>query len=211
MKGNVKEEALLIEFPENIPEMEEIEQQPENSENQIESAPSAKNNTTNAASNQMASENTTSSPDKFFDDLYRQEMEAAQKLRSDVNSQLSKEVVGLDDIKMPVQTTEGMDRDSIKNEIFVGESNIVYYLENRYHLSLPIPVYLSQGGGKVIVDIVVDRQGKVIEASPRENTKIRDKQIFTYAQAAASRTVFNPLETAPNKQHGTIHYTFIAQ
>ena len=79
----------------------------------------------------------------------------------------------MDDIKMPVETTEGMNPDSIKNIIYTGESNIVYYLENRYHLSLPIPVYLTQGGGKIIIEIVVDRQGKVIQATPKPGQKPR--------------------------------------
>jgi hypothetical protein len=104
-----------------------------------------------------------------------------------------------------------MEPDSIKNIIYVGESNIVYYLKNRYHLSLPIPVYLSQGGGKVIVDIVVNQQGRVVEAIPQKNKNIREEQTFLYAKAAALRTVFNSDPTAPKSQKGSIHYTFIAQ
>jgi hypothetical protein len=112
---------------------------------------------------------------------------------------------------MPVQTTEGMNPDSIKNVIYTGESNIVYYLENRYHVRLPIPVYLAQGGGLVVVDIAVNRQGQVIQAEPRSNPAIRDEQIYLYAKAAASRTIFNTDPSAPESQKGTIHYTFIAQ
>jgi hypothetical protein len=62
---------------------------------------------------------------------------------SDVNNQLqSKEKVtknNWEDIKMPVQSTEGMNPDSISNTIYTGESNIVYYLENRYHRRLSHP------------------------------------------------------------------------
>ncbi len=159
----------------------------------------------------MASTNTTTSAEEFFDDEYLKEIEAAKRLSSDVSNQLSKEIVDINDIKMPVETTEGMEPDSIKNVIYVGESNIVYYLENRYHISLPIPVYLSQGGGKVIVDIVVNQQGRVVSAVPRKNIKIREEQTFFYAKAAALRTVFNSEPTAPKAQKGTIHYTFIAQ
>ncbi|NLB91993.1 MAG: hypothetical protein GX792_01080, partial [Bacteroidales bacterium] len=83
--------------------------------------------------------------------------------------------------------------------------------ENRYHLRLPIPVYLAQSGGVVIVDITVDRNGRVTQANPRSNPYIRDELIYIYAKAAASRTVFNADQNAPNPQKGTIHYTFIAQ
>jgi hypothetical protein len=104
-------------------------------------------------------------------------VEAAKQLVSNVNKNLAKETVDLSDIEMPVETTEGMDRDSIKNVIYAGESNIVYYLENRYHLRLPVPVYLSQGGGTIIVDIVVNRQGEVIEAEPSAGAPKRNNPI----------------------------------
>ena len=209
IKGNAKEELILIEFPE-LPAEPEIEEQVEE---QVESAadiPSA-NQQSNIASNRTATENTTTSTDDFFDNDYMQEIEAAKQLRSSVNNNLSKETVDMSEIEMPVETTEGMDRDSIKNIIYAGESNIKYYLTNRYHVSLPVPVYLAQGGGTVIVDIKVDQQGRVVEAVARQNRSVRDKQIFLYAQEAASRTRFNADSGAPSIQEGTIHYTFIAQ
>ena len=211
IKGNVKEESILVEFPEEMlePEIAEPETQEENTDQ-----PNSEQNTntrTNIASNRSATENTTTSTDEFFDDDYLKEVEAAKQLVSNVNKNLAKETVDLSDIKMPVETTEGMDRDSIKNIIYAGESNIVYYLENRYHISLPVPVYLSQGGGTVIVDIVVNRQGRVVDAEPRDDNSIRDKQLFAYAKEAASRTVFNSDNSAPARQKGTIQYTFVAQ
>ncbi len=212
MKGSTKEEALLIEFPDILPELEDqIKEQEPESLDEVPINNSESSNRTNAASNQLASTNTTTSAEEFFDDEYLKEIEAAKQLSSNVSNQLSKEIVDINDIKMPVETTEGMESDSIKNVIYVGESNIVYYLENRYHISLPIPVYLSQGGGKVVVDIIVNRQGRVTEAVPRRNTRIREEQTFFYAKAAALRTVFNSEPTAPKAQKGTIHYTFIAQ
>jgi hypothetical protein len=211
MKGNVKEEELLIEFPEellNEPELpeEEMQQQEETTPNDPSSALSEpQNRRTNMASKQIMES------EEFFDEEYTKEVEAARQLSQNVSKNLSKETVDLDDIEMPVETTEGMDPDSVKNVIYAGESNITYYLENRYHLRLPVPVYLAQGGGKIIVDIVVNRQGGVIEAEPRKNSSVRDEQIFLYAKAAALRTVFNADAQAPELQRGTIHYTFIAQ
>jgi hypothetical protein len=211
IKGNAKEEELIIEFPDILLEAEE----PEVQEEAIDDAPDMNTESspglTNVASNRTATEQTTSSVDDFFDDEYLKEIEAAKNLVSDVNKQISKEITDLDDIKMPVETTEGMEPDSIKNVIYTGESNIVYYLENRYHLSLPIPVYLAQGGGKVIVDIVVNQQGNVIEAISRRSNLIRDQQIYLYAETAARRTIFNEDISAPPAQTGSIHYTFIAQ
>ena len=211
MKGNLKEEELLIEFPDLPPEeeltAEEIVKQESDPLPNEASSPlsETQNSRTNVASNRLAQN------DEFFDEDYLREVQAARDLVSDVNKQLSKEKVNLEDIKMPVETTEGMDPETIKNEIYSGESNIVYYLENRYHLQLPIPVYLAQDGGQVVVDIVVNRKGKVIQAEPRTNPAIRNDQIYLYAKAAASRTVFNADPDAPDPQRGTIHYTFVAQ
>ncbi len=210
-KGTILEEALLIEFPDLLPEPEQIESDPD----QQESAPAPNEASANMAEIQnrrtTIASNRLAQTDKFFDEDYLREVEAAKQLVANVNEQLAKETVNFDDIRMPVQSTEGMDPDSIENIIYTGESNIVYYLENRYHLRLPIPVYLAQGGGLVIVDIAVNRLGKVVQAEPRANPAIRDHQIYLYAKAAASRTVFNADPIAPEPQHGTIHYTFIPQ
>lgn len=206
MKGNIKEEPILIEFP-DLPDIEEEQDiQPEN-QNNVDGA-----SITNVASNRLSkSIESTVSTEKFFDNEFQKELSDAKKMVSDVNSQLAKEKISIDKIKMPVQTTEGMNPDSIKNVIFTGESNIVYYLDNRYHTSLPIPVYLSQRGGIIIVDIQVDRAGNVIKATPRNNNQVRDEMIMIYAQTAAERTKFNADPSAPAQQRGTIQYTFIAQ
>lgn len=211
MKGNIKEEPLLIEFPDILPEKEDKVTEKEMTEDLASPDNKTGNNLTNAASNKLAVKNITSSSEKFFDDDFIKEVNDAKKLVSTVNNQLSKEKVNYSDIKMPVETTEGMNPDSIKNVIYTGESNIVYYLENRHHKSLPIPLYLAQGGGKIIIEIIVDREGKVIQAIPKAGQKIRDEQIIHYAQMAASGTVFNADSKAPQKQRGTIHYNFIAQ
>lgn len=212
LKRAVQEEALLIEFPDLPALPPEI---PDESDDQPEDTP-APNEASAALSRQESNQsnrpsNRLARQEEFFDNDYLREVEAARQLVANVNNQLSKETVKLEDIEMPVQSTEGMDPETIKNVIYTGKSNIVYYLENRYHLRLPIPVYLAQGGGVVVVDIAVNRQGKVIEATPRNNPAIRDEQIFLYAKAAAIRTLFNEAPEAPNPQRGTIHYTFVQQ
>jgi hypothetical protein len=209
MKGNIKEEPLVIEFPDILPEQEKT---PEEKEQQDATQDNENvNNLTNVASNRLSSQKNATSTKKFFDEDYLKEVNDAKNLVSNVNSQLAKEKIKIDDIKMPVETTEGIDPDSIKNVIYTGESNIVYYLENRYHTSLPIPIYLAKGGGKIIIEIVVDRQGQVLQANPSLGQKVRDEQLIMYAQAAALKTLFNHDPNAPAKQKGTIHYNFVAQ
>jgi len=210
MKGNIQEEEIFIEFPELLPEPEPIEEIEEQEGEPLPNDPSSqlamdKSNRTNIASKQLMES------EEFFDEDYTKEVEAARRLVSDVNNQLSKKIVDIDDIEMPVETTENMHPDSIKNVIYTGESNIVYYLKDRYHISLPVPVYLAQGGGRVVVDIAVNRNGAVTFAEPRNNPSIRDDQVYLYAKTAASRTLFNEDPNAPEIQRGTIHYTFMAQ
>ena len=113
IKGNVKEEAIVIEFPDIVPEPEVVEEEMDSQEqNQADNRNENINDRSNLASNQTARENTTKSADEFFDDDYLKELEAAKRLVSDVNENLSKEIVDLSDIKMPVETTEG-DRKSV--------------------------------------------------------------------------------------------------
>ena len=112
---------------------------------------------------------------------------------------------------MPVASSEGMTPEEAKRSNFKGKSNIRYQLGNRYHLQLPIPVYLAQGGGEVVVDIVVDRNGEVLSAAPREVAKLNDPTILAYAKQAAEKTIFNPDNSAPEKERGTITYRFVAQ
>lgn len=210
MKGKAKEEAILIEFPDIAPLEEEISEDKESNENSNEENVS-RSDVSNLASNRLASQQSTSSVEEFLDAEYLKEIEEARKLVSDVNNQLSKEVVDIEDIKMPVRNTEGLDTDSIKNISYTGDSNIEYFLEDRFVISLPVPVYLSQSGGKVIVDIEVNRDGRVTVANPQKSNEIRNEQIYNYARAAALNTIFNADRNAPQSQKGSIHYTFISQ
>jgi len=213
IKGTVQEEAILIDFTtEEIVEPEPGKTLEEEVERKADAA------STNVASNESAVEATTSAPaksrafqDEFFDDEYLKELESAQNLVNEVSNQLAKKIIDLDDIEMPEDVTEGMDPDSISNVIFKGESNIRYNLANRHHLRLPIPVYLAQSGGEVVVDIWVDRRGRVVNAEPRIHGAISDGMLYAYAKKAAENTFFNADRSAPAEQKGTITYLFIAQ
>jgi TonB family protein len=209
LKREMVEEAIFIEIPiEMLKEDPVIEEADYEQVQQMTSVPSSRSNLPSAGGNlpQQAARR-----ESFFDESYQQEIDNAKRLVSDVNQQLSKEIPDLSKIKMPEQVTDGMEPDSIKNIIYTGDSNIEYILDNRYHLRLPIPIYLTKGGGTVIVDIAVNRQGRVVSANSRRNSSITDEQIYLYATEAAKRTQFNADNTASNPQHGTIRYTFVAQ
>ena len=145
------------------------------------------------------------------DEELTKEINAAKALASDVNNQLSKKIPDIKDFKMPEKTTKGMNPKSISNTIYSGKSNIHYLLKNRYHVRLPIPVYLARGGGIITVDIWVEPNGNVIRAEVRENDGIQDEMLPAYARQAALNTVFNDDPQSPASQHGTITYTFVPQ
>jgi len=209
------EDDILLEFPVEeikIPEPEkEKELQPETSNPmQQGSNQMLSNRGVNDASKDAAKASSRSN-DPFFDKAYNKEIEAAKQLVSDVNKTLAKKIPKIGDIRMPEDNTEGKTREEVKQSNFKGKSNIHYFLENRYHSRLPIPVYLAEGGGEVIVDIIVARDGRVLSADPRPNPKITDLAILAYAKQAAEKTWFNNDASAPEKQKGTITYQFVAQ
>ena len=149
--------------------------------------------------------------DKFFDAGYKHDIEEAQKMVDNVNKQLSKKAPPTKTFAMPEAVTEGQNPDSIKNTIYSGKSNIHYFLENRFHVRLPIPVFLAKGGGLITVDIQVNRTGEVIKAQARPSGNLTDPMLPEYATQAAERTVFNSDSKAPAVQRGTITYRFVAQ
>lgn len=193
-----------------LPEPEKDKgQQPENG-----SAPPQTSGSGPLASNRAVNEAAKLSSvtnDPFFDKAYNNEIAAAKKLVNDVNRTLSQKIPEIGDINMPEDNAEGKTREEVKQSDFKGKSNIHYFLQNRYHSKLPIPVYLAEGGGDVIVDIVVGRDGRVLSANPRSNPKIADLTILAYAKQAAEKTWFNEDSSAPEKQQGTITYRFVAQ
>ena len=75
--------------------------------------------------------------------------------------------------------------------------------------SLPVPSFTRGDGGKVVVKIVVNQDGKVIKAIPgAPGTTLNDSEIWASAKKAAMGAHFNVSRTAPEAQEGTITYIF---
>lgn len=74
------------------------------------------------------------------------------------------------------------------------------YLEN--------PAYLCEGGGEVVVEITVARDGKVTGARIARGG---DDCLCEAALSAARASLFNIDESAPARHRGTITYIFIPQ
>ncbi len=93
-------------------------------------------------------------------------------------------------------------------------TNITYFLKNRTEGVIGIinPIYVCQGGGKVVVNITVNRFGEVTAARINtDKTETKDKCLHNAAEQAALTSTFNEDMQATEKQFGTITYNFIGQ
>jgi hypothetical protein len=101
--------------------------------------------------------------------------------------------------------------DYVPNIIRKENTTVSYFLENRWHRYLYIPTYKCQGGGTVIIDIVINQSGRVISATIAENRSTHDQCLLEEAYHSATTAVFNSDSKSPAKQVGTITYVFLAQ
>lgn len=69
------------------------------------------------------------------------------------------------------------------------------------------PTYNVNADGRVVVDIIVDPKGNVVEATIGKGTTATNATLHREALSAARKTKFNPVSTLGN-QKGTITYMF---
>lgn len=75
--------------------------------------------------------------------------------------------------------------------------------------NLPNPKYDYQDEGVVVVDIWVDRQGKVVRAEPgKKGSTTINEYFLRVAREAALEAQFDPDPNAPERQIGSITYNF---
>lgn len=95
---------------------------------------------------------------------------------------------------------------------YKGPTRIFYDLAGRNHLYLPIPIYLCQGSGKVMLTIEVNQQGDVTKAQiVLSESTTTDQCLIETAVNTALLSRFNPDYKSPKIQNGTLTYIFVAQ
>lgn len=99
----------------------------------------------------------------------------------------------------------------VPNVIRKDNTTVSYFLEGRWHTYLYIPTYKCQGGGTVILDIVISQSGKVVSAIIAENKSTSDPCLREEAYRSALSASFNSDNKSPVKQLGTISYIFLPQ
>lgn len=81
----------------------------------------------------------------------------------------------------------------------------------RHAVHLPVPSYKCPGGGTVVVDIVVSRNGDVLSAGIDKSRSSADNCMTQAALEMARRSRFNVDSKAPGRHSGTITYVFVPQ
>lgn len=91
----------------------------------------------------------------------------------------------------------------------LGNKGVSYSLNGRSSTSIPKPQYNLQESGKVVVEITVDKTGKVVSARPgMPGSTTSNATLFEAAKKAALKAKFNSDSNAPAYQQGTITYHF---
>lgn len=92
-----------------------------------------------------------------------------------------------------------------------GKGNATQFsLAGRSLMSSPTIKDNSQEEGKVVVDIIVDKYGKVLRATPgARGSTTTNSQLYKKAKDAAMQTKFNANPDAAEEQKGTMTFIFI--
>jgi colicin import membrane protein len=94
----------------------------------------------------------------------------------------------------------------------LGGSGITPNLSGRSPIYLKKPEFNIQKEGIVVVEISVDRNGKVISATPgAKGSTLVDNTLYAAAKKAALESAFNVKSNATERQVGTISYHFKLQ
>lgn len=94
---------------------------------------------------------------------------------------------------------------------YSGPTRISYFLENRDRIKIPVPSFMCETSGTVVVNIEVNQQGYVVNASISSKSTTDNECLLREALIAARKSVFNSSAIARNKQNGYITFEFEAQ
>lgn len=91
-----------------------------------------------------------------------------------------------------------------------SKSTISYSLTNRTKVHIPIPIYLCEVDGKIIVNITVNNQGSVIDAYVNTSSNSTNECLIEHALDYAKKSQFSS-DASKKSQIGTITFYFIGK
>jgi TonB family protein len=204
----------IIEFVEDVPSVEEVERlkrQRDKLQEDIDRRMAAMQKVQNLQSND-ASESAASSSTSYDSDM----QQMMDKVASDMATNRGEYESGMRDVEgigrgSGSGGSEGTGESGERGK-FSGAVTVAYSFEDpvRHHRDLYVPAYKTKGGGIVVVDVWLDRNGTVTSARIQSST---NSELNAQALAAArhKRTLFKIDGSAPASHRGTITYTFVAQ
>lgn len=218
----IKPIEYIIEFVDEEPTLEDIErakQERDRLQAEIDQRLAAAQRVQNLQSNDAAEEG--GSPQEMKYDSETQQM--MDKVASDMATNRGEYESGMRKVegigKGGTGSGSGGNKGDGKDSKFSGAVTVAYDIHygaggktvaRHARGRLYAPAYKAKGGGQVIVEVKIDRDGKVISAVVRSST---NSELNSYALSAARNvgTHFNIDPNAPNPNYGTITYTFVAQ
>lgn len=207
----------FVEFVEEVPseaEVAELKRKRDELQAEIDRRLQEVQNVKNLQSNDAAE--TSGSKSQLGHDAKTQEL--MDKIASDMQTNRNDYESGMREVADIGKGGEGEGEGSGDNKgdgdkgKFSGAVTVAYNFADpvRHHRDLYIPAYKTKGGGVVVVDVWLDRNGTVTSARIQSST---NSELNAQALAAARhrRTLFRIDGTAPESHRGTITYTFVAQ
>lgn len=212
--GKTKEESLLTQNTEEAPEVKKVD--PEAEKKKLE-----KIETDNKLREQRRQENIL----KAQEETERKRIEAEQQRQTDImnrtkNALANSKNAGTSSTSEGIAGgpgNQGVPTGSINSKVRgpgggtgTSGNGISYNLQGRGFQTLPPPKYDYQGEGRVVVEVSVDRQGKVVQAvAGTKGSTTLDDYLLKVAKDAAMQARFEVKQDAPAIQKGTITYNFI--
>lgn len=192
---DIHKEAIVIEFDEEIYKtLEQLMQEEKFQNSDVE--PLSRQDLKNIAVNTTNEIHEDISTEKYIEQL-KEELNIKE-----LNQQLERTV---DD---PVLASEEKnDKEELR---YSGPTRIEYSLKGRTDRFIHVPVYKCQRGGKVVVNIVVNKEGEVINTSVAYSST-KEICIIEAALRSARVSLFNIDLNAIPKQKGSISYEFVSQ
>jgi len=206
------EEQLLTQNNEEAPEVKKVD--PEAEKKRLEKI---------EADRKVREQAEAERKKKELEEIERKRIEAEQKRQADIKNRTRNALANSKNTGTTSTSegeaggtgNQGVPTGSVDSKIRgdgsgLGTKGISYALEGRGFQLLPPPRYDYQGEGRVVVDVSVDRSGKVTQATPgTKGSTTLDEYLLKVAKEAALKARFDPKSDAPPTQKGTITYNFI--
>ncbi len=212
--GTEQQASIYIDFQDEQPRPETPEEREERLQQELQEDFS---DIRNRISNENAESGENQLNEQLRDDrgtdageIYDEAEEVQRRIRANREAYeqgLSEEQAILNGRKTKTDKTQNRDV-KIKGRVTVSFSLINPV---RTSVKLVVPAYRCEGGGEVIVNITVNRNGRVIAASIDRTSSTTDGCMIEAALEAARESRFNVDRNAPDKHTGTISYIFIPQ